>query len=526
MQKYIYLYDIAHYNPDSAQLEYIRVASDKYISRPTDTPANTVYHKKIKTGGAGSFETFMFARGSTFGASAVGDGTLILSNIDREYDGLRTHDFRSVTIRRATSHLQPLADTEVIATLEVESAELTFSELRITMLDRLGALDVQLQTATFTGDNADAFDIDGNPALEGVLRPVLIGSTGWFKPLLANSQSLLYLINHDKEGNPAAIASVDGVKDNGVDITFHADYATINALVTAQQAASIPSGKYGTCLAQGAIALNNIVGTITVKASEGATLADRTAAQCTQRIITRFSDFTTSDFEGISALDTLNNAVVGAYIDGADTIVSVAQFLIGSIGGFIVPRINGKFKVGTLTDPSLSPASAKKLLESDLIKTGVNGLQRVNFSDDSGGVPTHKVVVNYARYYETLAENDVAGSVAIDERTDLGREYRAVTAEDASILTTYRLSEPITFDTALLEKAAAQARADDELALRKIWRDQWIIKVPLEDALYDISDIVTLDVDAFDMSGGKNFTVLGLKLDLNGNESVEYYIYG
>jgi len=520
-----FLYDIEHFNPVTDTLETLRVSTKGFITTSLDTPPNTPYFKRVKANSAGNFSTFMFDQGATYGKASVGTGEIVLVNSDRNFDSLREHDFRSIVIRRARTTRGSLDDTDIIATFDVDSVIFTWTELRINIRDRLSALDVQTQTATFAGDNADSFDIEGDESLEGRIKPVLIGTAGWFEPPLVNTASLLFIINHDADGNPAPVGSIDGVKDNGVDITFDIDYPTINALVSDQQAGNIPSGHYATCLAEGAFAMNNLVsdGTITCLASEKASQSDMTAAQTVVSAITRFSDFTAADFIDVADTDAINDSVVGIYVNNEATLFDITQELVGSIGGYLVPTSVGKLKVGVLQDPSLG--SPLVTFQNDLIvRKQRGGLERIAFSDESDGFPVNKVVVQYKRYDKTLSESEVAGVVTTEERQDLKREFRKVTTEDTTVLDTYQNSKVITLSTLLRDRNRAETFANEQLVLRKVWRDQWELPV-IEDTNLDLADIIEVKLDAFDMVNGKKFVILGKTFDLNRNITT-YSIYG
>ena len=520
-----FLYDIQHFNPVTNALETLRVSTKGFITTSLDTPASTPYLKRIKANSAGDFSTFMFDRGATYGKASVGTGEIILVNADRKYDDLREHDFRRIIIRRVFDTRGSLNDEDIIATFDIDSVSFTWTELRINIRDRLSTLDTQMQTATFAGNNADSFAIEGDESLEGRVKPVLIGAAGWSEPPLGNTASLLCIVNHDANGNPAPIGSIDGVKDNGVDIAFDKDYATLNALISDQQAGQIPSGRYATCLAEGAFAMNNLVsdGTITCLASEEASQANMSAAQAVVSAVTRFSDSVVSDFVGISDTDAINDSVVGIYVDNEITLFDVTQDLVASIGGYLVPTSLGKLKLGVLQDPASNAPSAT-FKKDVIIRKQRGGLERITFSDESDGFPVNKVVVEYKKYSKTLTESEVAGVVTTEERQDLKREFRKVTEDDPSVLNTYKNSKSITLKTLLRERSQAVIFANEQLVLRNVWRDQWELPV-VEDTNLDLADVIEVKLDAFDMLNGKKFVILGKTFNLNRNITT-YSIYG
>jgi hypothetical protein len=512
----IFLYEIEHYNPVANAVETLRVSDIGYIE-PT---LGLKYPKRIKKGGSARFETFAYSRNETLGRSSVGDGSIELVNIDRQYDRLLQHDFRKVTIRRLDNAAQNISEAFIVATMEVEGVEIGWQSLRLSVVDRMLLFNRQAQFATFAGNNANAYDAQGNEAIAGSIKPVLIGKVGWFEAILVNPQSLLYIINHTKAGAPAAIQSIEGVKDRGVNLTFYSNYSTLNALIAAQQAGSIPAGNYATCLSAGAFALGSFPsGAITCAASEGATAGDRSVVQCVRRLITLFSDVVSTDFENVTAVDAMASGECGVYIDGADTLLEQCSFLLNSGAIFLTPTLGGKFRFGKLRDVS-GETSIKTFKANNILQS----IERIILGDATGGLPTHKVVVNYKKYYRALSASEAGGSLSVAAKQDLSQTFRGAQAEDASVLVKYKKSEPLVIETALFNQSDAQAFANEVLAFRKQWHDMFIIEV--EDKYsYDIGDVVTLQHDAFGLNYGKKYIILGLAINLERG-AIAYYLYG
>ena len=511
----IYLLEIDHYNPVTSQLETLYVSDKGYV----DPLTGRGYEKRIAKGGNAQFGTSAYSRGATLGRSTVGDGDLTLSNIDRALDGLRTHDFRAVRISVIQNQRSLLSSAIRVATLSIETVDITWSSLKITLVDRLSELNIQAQRAVFLGNNANAFSIEGNTQLQGQIKPALIGKVGWFEPPLVNSASLLYLIHHNALGVPATVNSIDGVKDSGVTIVFHQNYATIAALITAQQGGSITAGRYGTCLAEGAFCLGSIpVGAVTCQASQA---ASNIITAATTHLLTEYGGVAGADIENAASLPTWN---VGYWINDNISLLDVAQTLCGSGGGWIVPTIEGKLRFGQLINPT-SETPLATFLGTDIFKGSSGGLERIAFSDVTGGIPTYNVNVKYQRFSRALSDSEMAGSVSLAERQELAQNYRAVAANDDAIRAIYLQSEPLIIETALFEKANAVTFAAEQLLLRKLWRDLYVIDVDDSNQVYNIGDIIAIKVQGFDLASGKSFIVIGTQQDYN-NRIMTYYLYG
>jgi hypothetical protein len=99
----------------------------------------------------------------------------------------------------------------------------------------------------------------------------------------------------------------------------------------------------------------------------------------------------------------------------------------------------------------------------------------------------------------------------------LAKEYREVSAEDASVKTAHPLSPTLTLDTLLTTEAAAQAEADRVLGLRKVRRDRYEVRVKLNDdapQVVGLGDVIQLVHNRFGLSAGKLFRVTSLEYDL------------
>jgi len=84
--------------------------------------------------------------------------------------------------------------------------------------------------------------------------------------VLLNASTQVYGCNFDKNGNTKPVKLFEAVFDNGVELSFQANYADLASLV----AASISAGYYATCVNEGLIRLESSpAGTLTANVTEG-----------------------------------------------------------------------------------------------------------------------------------------------------------------------------------------------------------------------------------------------------------------
>jgi hypothetical protein len=106
-------------------------------------------------------------------------------------------------------------------------------------------------------------------------------------------------------------------------------------------------------------------------------------------------------------------------------------------------------------------------------------------------------------------------------------EYRTVSTEDSSILTTWPFATEIKVTTLLVNETDAQDEADRLFALYSVRRDMYEVKLNLSEIMgvVDLGDVVTLEYPRYSLNSGKDFLVIGMELDL-ANEVATLTIWG
>jgi len=524
----IFLYEIDYYNTDNATVETLRLASEEYRTKPTDTPANTIYDNRVTQGGI--IERHMFSRAATFGRSEVGFGEFSISNADNSLDSLRRYgfDLRDFRIKSVADARTALASAETIATFTIERADFSsWTEITFVIRDALADLDVPLQPNTFAGNNGDSDDTEGTANdLKGKTKPVVIGKVRGISPPLVNQSSLIYCCNFDDSGNPKAVASIDAVKTNynavvlDTAIGTSGDFATIALLA----AATIGSGKYATCKAKGAFRLNNLSSgeTVTCDVTQG---TSQTVAACIETAIVDYTSKTSSDFVtgALAALDVKQGSAFGIYVDNETTILDVVMQLAEGAGVWIAPNFERKFNVDRLEAPS---GTADLTFEEWQVEAQSDGgIQILGTNDKGNGIPIWKVKYNAQKLWHVFRDQEFAGAVALADREYAKNEFRAVTAEDSSIKTAY-LSSQILEITSLMDSLSdAATEAARQLTMRKALRDFLVLPVEFDGDLLGIGDVIQLNTDRFDYAGSKKFVIMGYRYDLV-KKRITYTVWG
>lgn len=539
----IILYDIYHLNPDTDTEEVLRLSSAPYGTQSSDTPANTDYDDRIIEGG--SLERFMFGQGKTYGKSEMASGIFTASNLDQELDYLENHkfDMRQFLVRYVESAKTPLSEASVLADLRIESANVGWDKLKLTLRDPLLDIDVPAITATFLGtNNGDAYDVEGTADdIKGQLKPFLYGVVRNIQPVMVNSTSLIHLCNFDIDGNPIAVHSISNVRLNGNSTAVTLDTALGGGdgdlgTIADLAAATIASGKYATCLAKGAIRFNNLVANeiVTMDVTETSSSSSHTVAQICKRLIKDRAGKSDSDFvsASITSLDSDQSAEFGIYVDSDKSVVDCVFSLLEGAGAYVVNDETGDFEFGRLEDPS-GGTSVRTFEETDILVEEVGYLEQVQASDPGYGLPPWRVVTKAQKYYRVLVDSEFAGAVSLADREAMKLEFRKVQDEDTSILADSPLSPVLELESLMDSLSAADTENTRQLDLRKPFtfnsketvRRFWKLTVQ-EPVVYNLGDILTIDTERFNFNSGRKFVIMGYQLYFGTDIRISYYVWG
>lgn len=324
-------------------------------------------------------------------------------------------------------------------------------------------LNVPIQRATYGGTGG----VDGDASIKDQVKPLLLGAPRYVQPKLIDPVYQVYQI-HSAGGSVEnyTVSFVTGVFDAGTALGGGTDTVSSTALY----GASIPSGDYLTCLAEGLIRLGAPPeGVVTCHAQ----LVWLTAADIITHLVRRDGVLAASEIatEWFDALNSVQPNTLGLALTEPRTYASVLDEICATIGAFWTWTPDGKLKVERLNPPAPSnitiPATAIG-----------NRLRRVET-----GVPPHRVRLGYARTWRPHTPAELAADVRDPTlpvppnppqtpnphyRADIQREYGFVMdsqAQSAVIQALYRLTEELELPTLFQDEAAAQDQADRYLFL-------------------------------------------------------------
>jgi hypothetical protein len=498
---FIYLVEIqAH---DGTGVQNIYLGSDDWRSGVIDTPSNQWYESRVRD--PGNFERHLFSQGATRGKSTVGAGDIVILSGDPGngalIDDWLTYGFdgRPITIKALPVGADSLAAATTLFRGRLEDIDSTnpMESFSLKVADRLADLNKPLLTERYAGTTlSTGATAEGNADLKAQIKQQVWGRAGNVLLQPVNVYDLIYKAT--RVGSFTSVQSIT-VYDGGLALTNDGDSASLAAL----QAASISLGHYRTCFATGDVRLGaQPVLAVTADIVEGATAADRTAAQIAYRMMRQYGISANELVIGsFTALDTKNAAECQIVVADESSCIDVVQTMLDSIGGSLVPGRAEAFEVNRFEAPVAAPALLFNIEEQGIQDT----LDRV-----SGSIPVKRVNLQYGKIWHVQPESEINGAVDIARRNYLGNEYRSVTSYDAAIEVKHLKSPDLAIETCLVYEADAQAEATRLLNLHKVEREQYNIALTLADGwAAEPGQALTLVGPRLGLEDGKPFNIIG-----------------
>ena len=321
--------------------------------------------------------------------------------------------------------------------------------------------------------------------------------------------------DHLYQGAANAITSVEGVYEAGLPYPRIGAYQTT---IAGLFGITLQAGQYAAMLDPFIIRLGaKPTGVITADFTEGATEADRCAAQIVRRILLFAGkkegvDFLASD---VAAFATDAPAEQGVWCAPQDmTIRAPIDLVLAGVQGFLTEDRLGRFRMGQFHAPSGTPTATFGDVE---ILEGEQGIEIITTSDEGRGIPTAKVTISHTPLWQTFDEGMISGAVSTERRAFLKEATRQAVAEDAAVRVRHLLAAEMRFTSLMTQAAQASAEAARRLALYAVRRDFVRIELPPSvGASVDLGDTVRLLLPRLGFDAGKLFVVVGITEELGG----------
>lgn len=492
----VYTVEVTVHNGTATEKIYL--SSHPLVTTGSDTPAHTAFECRLSD--PVLVKLAAYSNALTSGSSSSGVGEVIINNPDNFYGYLANYGFdgREIVVRFGElGAAYPSAFTTILlGTMVAPKFDRTKITLRIR--DNHELLSKPLLTTTYAGNNSLPAGLEGVAGdIKGRVKPRVYGQVFNIPPVFVNTSRLIYQVSDN------AVNSVDAVYDRGASLTKGADYTSQVDMETNAPAA----GNFRAWPAGGYFRLGSSpAGEITADVTQGATTADRTVAKILNSIAGSMSVSVSS--ADVTALDALNSAVVGIFVDSESDAVGIMDEVANSIGAWFAFDTLGVLRMGRLEAPSGTPVLT--IDENTYTKVDL-----VSNADTSKGVPVYRMTTNYKRFY-VVQPTDLAGSVTDARKGELKNEYRQVTDEDTGVKTKYLLAEEYTNYTLLVDASAAATENTRKLNLHKVRRDRVSVRVMLDSetiTAITMLAVVRLEGNIFDYSSGRDFRILGYTIN-------------
>jgi len=496
----------------------LRYASRTFSTRATDAPAHTDIDGRI-AGGLRLGRSLTEAEGGQFGGMIrVQFGEIELNNEDGRLDDLVTRyaaDGRTIRLKIGATEIdsvgrervKPLNSFALVYTSIAGPWTFQRDRVRLKIESLNNRLQGRLQQQVYAGTGGQ----NGTADIAGRTRPLAFGLCKNITLQLVDPAILTY------QAHSGAMESVQNVYDAGVALPFDADYPTYASLASA----TITAATYATCLAEGYVRLGSI--------PAGAVTADvrghidqvsgnyvSVPASVIRTILRDFAGFTSSEFDAASfvAAQSVQPGAIGIFFPTGDTstIAEVLERIAFAAGFFVGQDRSGLYRIQRLEPPGTTvhwSLNARNILE--------NGFERLPLPY---GVPWSSWGVGYDVNWTVQADADLATSVTQARRQFLKAERRYAFSSNAAIATRHKSSSGAPFrESFFTDAVVAQAEADRLIDLYGLGRAMYRVTAKTLLFSVEIGQTVRISDSRFGLSGGKNFTVVGVEDDADRRET-------
>lgn len=473
----------------------IFVATREFITANGDTPADQPF--------AGVLDQALNFRRSILGGDGIsgflhGQGEMIILN-GGEYDFLPQFyalDGRDQEIRLGRTDLD-YADWFTIFKGTATSFHVGEAEFRIDLQDYAYKLDVPLQTNVYAGTGG----IEGGDDLKGRRKPRAFGHLRNITPVLLKANSQLYHVND------GPVNAIPAVYANGAALSVGSDHADSATLL----AASVTSGFFDTCIAEGMFRVNFVLdGDVLTCDVEGdttggtfaetiATIARRMVSSST--VLADPGDLYLPAFDAFELAAPYKACFYASHND--DVSVSEALARIIGYGNYIGFRRNGKLEIVRFVTPASPP-----VMRFD--KNDIRDIQREKLPDGLYP-PPWRWRVGYGRNW--TVQDEVAGSVSDATRAFLAEQLRFAVAESASTKINHPFAQEREVGGYLKDEADAQAEADRLLALHSASSSLYRFALDTRPFGLNVGETVHVTYPRFDLADGRLLRVVSINED-------------
>lgn len=499
----------------------VYMADTAYTTAPSDTPANTHFPAVLLT--PFSYEEKLFEGMEPEGRTQGGFGDIVIAN-GAARDGTawlddKLHlgwDGRDLLLYRG----QPgaaFSTFELVAKLTCDGLEWNEDTVSLRLRNGQAAFEQPIDRPRYGGTGGT----DGGSDLAGKGMPVALGHKPFnVSPVLVDAANLIYQFHHGTNTATYPLPGTFSVRDKGVGLSLEAGFdggESYGSLISDPPAAgefsySMVSGLIGLGASpDGRVTCTPDVGTEPPVAITPATLGEIIEVLVTEYMgAGNFAD-TRLDTAAFAQLDADYPHPIGYYV-GPDEEPSAGEILdrlMGGARGYWRVRLDGTFTLGLLAAPS---GTADHTIDASEIEGPIRRLHCM---------PSWSRKIGYRRNWTVQSADEIASSVAADDRALYAALYTYAPVEDQALRNAHLLARDVTVESYLTGTDAATNAATEaarQQALFGTERDIYEIDVVGDPFGFELGELVDITgVTRFGWSDPKKLRIIGRSVDDPGD---------
>lgn len=506
----VYLTASATFSIITSAFNTLFAATIPFISRATDTPANQPFEGTLEP--SLRVDRSISSGDSGYAGFSENFSEISLINTDGFYDSIA--DLISVNGQEIVCQVGEVIGRAIVAAYGTFESVIRLTGERIrternhlVIESRDPALHLSTETvqqSIYTGTG----DLQGSSEIAGKRRPFGDGVVFNATPTLVVANELLW------QFNAGPVASVQAVKDGGVELTFFADYPTVAALRADGASSSpdvIPPGSYATCIAEGYFLTG---GSSFKQITIDFTGLRLTTGDIIENVAVNSAMFPSIDFSSIADLNAAQPASIGYYLDSSSSETCADMFtkLMTGVGGWHGMTPLGQLYVKRFERPA-------NIASAFYDNTNIIDLDRTALPTGIDP-PPHRWRVIYGRNWTTMT--DLFGAVSTNDPAMadyLTKPYKLVSTTEvqtAHVLENWPDApdgNPI--ESYFVNEADAQEEADRLFELYTIGLAAYRFTLKNTMFVHDIGEIINVTDARFGLQDGRYLRIVELSDDLS-----------
>lgn len=477
-----------------------------------DTPPKQYVPGKLKPF---NFGVSLFQGAKPWARSRPGAGAITLIDPDQRLDYLLPYiwDNAPITLKRGRRGTY-FNTWETVGNYRSSALVYDINEKILQLRDLGWQLSGPIHNEVYAGTGG----IEGDPERKGQFKPWALGYCFNIPPVLISASSQIF------QFSLSSSQAVLEVRHGGSVLAFHQDYADFATLA----AASIPSGKYGTCLAQSlvrpvltmdkSIRLDVIGDADVVLGYPGPTtranIVRRLACSRGSNVLDMASEIDDASF---NQMEAMHNAPVGWFFGSAVSKADAMDRVLGGILGWWSMRPNGRLIIGWVQDPAtVTPIASLKYKRESM----------ENLRCTEVLMPRNGTFVGFKHNYGPEQRSAMSLGVSDANSAIYSQTARYASSTSTAVTNAYPTSEKVVVDeTGFWLEADALLEAQRQQSIFAVERRAWEFRMECDPHVDVIGRVLSLtDVNSLGLGASTPMLCSGLSTPGTGKTTFSFFV--